>query len=47
MADSSADLIVINGRVLTMDEAASKAGAVAIKDGLILAVGERAAVEAL
>ena len=47
MADSSADLIVINGRVLTMDEAASRAGAVAIRDGLILAVGERAAVEAL
>lgn len=47
MADSSADLIVINGRVLTMDEAAFRAGAVAIKGGLILAVGECAAVEAL
>ncbi len=44
---SAADLIVINGRVLTMDEANPKAEAVAIKDGVLVAVGDRASVEAL
>ena len=44
---SAADLIVVNGRVLTMDEANPKAEAVAIKDGVLVAVGDRASVEAL
>ncbi|WP_269932438.1 amidohydrolase [Aminobacter sp. HY435] len=43
----SADLIVINGRVLTMDAAHPDAEAVAIKDGLIAAVGDNATIESL
>ena len=35
----SADLIVTNGRVLTMDEEAPRAEAVAVRDGRIVAVG--------
>lgn len=42
-----ADLIVVNGRVLTMDDDSPVAEAVAIRDGSILAVGSRAVVEAL
>ena len=42
-----ADLIVFNGRVLTMDDDLPAAEAVAVKDGAILAVGSRAAIEAL
>lgn len=44
---SAADLIVVNGHVLTMDEANPEAEAVAIKDGVLVAVGDRASVEAL
>ncbi|TIN09291.1 amidohydrolase [Mesorhizobium sp.] len=44
---SNADLIVINARVLTMDEGHPTAEAVAIKDGNILAVGDRRTIEAL
>lgn len=44
---SNADLIVTNGRVLTMDEGNPAAEAVAIKDGNILAVGDRRTIEAL
>ncbi|TIM28171.1 MAG: amidohydrolase [Mesorhizobium sp.] len=44
---SNADLIVINARVLTMDEGNPTAEAVAIKDGNILAVGDRRTIEAL
>lgn len=44
---SNADLIVTNARVLTMDEGNPTAEAVAIKDGNILAVGDRRTVEAL
>lgn len=44
---SLADLIVVNGRVLTMDPAQPTAEAVAIKDGLITGVGDKAAIEAL
>lgn len=40
----SADLIVTNGRVLTMDEEAPRAEAVAVRDGRIVAVGDRAAI---
>lgn len=41
------DLIVTNARVLTMDDANPQAEAVAIAGGRILAVGRRAAIEAL
>ncbi|CCV16034.1 amidohydrolase [Mesorhizobium sp. STM 4661] len=44
---STADLIVINGRVLTMDEDDPAAEAVAIGGGAILAVGDRKTIEAL
>ena len=42
-----ADLVVTNARVLTMDGAAPRAEAVAVRDGRVLAVGGRAEVEAL
>ncbi|MGE0845906.1 MAG: amidohydrolase [Flavobacteriaceae bacterium] len=42
-----ADLIVTNGRVLTMDAGRPRAGAVAIANGGILAVGEAAEIAAL
>lgn len=42
-----ADLIVVNGRVLTMDDDIPAAEAVAVKDGSILAIGGRATIEAL
>ncbi|MER9015571.1 amidohydrolase [Mesorhizobium sp. M0898] len=45
--NSNADLIVTNARVLTMDEGNPMAEAVAIKDGNILAVGDRRMIEAL
>lgn len=44
---SFADLIVVNGRVLTMDEDDPEAEAVAIGGGTILAVGDRETIEAL
>lgn len=44
---SNADLVVTNARVLTMDEGNPTAEAVAIKDGNILAVGDRRTIEAL
>ncbi|RYY35099.1 MAG: amidohydrolase [Sphingobacteriaceae bacterium] len=43
----SADVIYINGKVLTMDSANSIAQAVAVKDGKILLVGTSAAVSKL
>lgn len=43
----SADLIVTNGRVLTMDGDAPRAEAVAVRDGRIVAVGDGATVAAL
>jgi predicted amidohydrolase YtcJ len=43
----SAETIITNAKVLTMDEARPRAGAVAIGGGRILAVGSRAEVEAL
>lgn len=42
-----AETIITNAKVLTMDEARPRAEAVAFAGGRILAVGERAAVEAL
>jgi predicted amidohydrolase YtcJ len=48
VADSSrADLILVNGRVLTMDVRDTEAQALAIKDGRILAVGDNREIEAL
>jgi predicted amidohydrolase YtcJ len=43
----SADLVLINGRVLTMDARDTATQAVAMKDGKIVAVGANAAVESL
>lgn len=43
----SADLLLINGRVLTMDVHDSVAQAVAVRDGKIVAVGATAAIEPL
>jgi predicted amidohydrolase YtcJ len=43
----SADLILVNGRVLTMDAGNTVAQAVAIADGKILAVGTNQEIEAL
>lgn len=44
---STADLIIVNARVLTMDPATPRAEAVAVADGRILAVGNRAEIEAM
>lgn len=44
---SHADLIVTNGRVLTMDEACPRAEAIAIKGGLIQAIGDNRSILAL
>ncbi len=43
----TADLIVVNASVLTMDEAAPRASAVAVGDGRILAVGSDGDIRAL
>lgn len=40
-----ADLVIVGGRVVTVDESQPEATALAIRDGLILAVGERSEVE--
>ncbi len=42
-----ADLIVINGHVLTMDDDNPAAEAVAVRDGAVVAVGSRASIEEL
>jgi predicted amidohydrolase YtcJ len=42
---STADTLYVNGAIVTMDDAAPSAEALAIKDGRILAVGARAALE--
>ena len=42
-----ADLIVINGRVLTMDQALPRAEALAVKDGRFLAIGSNADIRNL
>jgi predicted amidohydrolase YtcJ len=44
-AGHNADLIVINGRVQTMDDDNPAAEAVAVKDGAIIAIGSRASIE--
>ncbi|WP_024355397.1 amidohydrolase [Leucobacter chironomi] len=43
----TADLVLLGGAVLTMDETGSRADAVAVADGRILAVGARAEIEPL
>ncbi|MBZ9660263.1 amidohydrolase [Mesorhizobium sp. ESP-6-4] len=47
VADGGADLVVVNGRVLTMDNDNPAAEAVAVKDGAIIAIGSRASIEEL
>jgi hypothetical protein len=44
---NSPDLVLINGKVLTMDASSSVAEAVAIRDGKILAVGSSASIKTL
>jgi len=44
-AGPRADLVVINGRVLTMDDDNPVAEAIAVKDGAIIAVGSRVSIE--
>ncbi|MGY6554286.1 MAG: amidohydrolase [Wenzhouxiangella sp.] len=44
---AAADLVFVNGRVLTMEETKPEAEALAVHDGLIVAVGGAADVEAL
>ncbi|MER8431718.1 amidohydrolase [Mesorhizobium caraganae] len=44
---AGADLIVINGRVRTMDDDNPAAEAIAVKDGAIVAIGSRATIEEL
>jgi predicted amidohydrolase YtcJ len=46
-AEAPADLIVVNGKVLTVDPAFRRASAVAIKDGVFVAVGTDAEVRKL
>jgi len=42
-----ADLIVVNARIATLDAASRVAEALAVRDGRLIAVGNRAAVQAL
>ncbi|MEM1314556.1 MAG: amidohydrolase [Pseudomonadota bacterium] len=44
---SRADLVILNGRVLTMDPERPRAEALAVAQGRILALGDRAEIEAL
>jgi hypothetical protein len=46
-AGIEADLVVVNGRVITMDAAAQRAEALAVKDGRFLAIGSTADVRNL
>ena len=45
VANGGADLVIVNGRVLTMDDDDPTAEAVAVKDGVIIAIGSRASIE--
>ena len=47
VVDGGADLVVVNGRVLTMDDDNPVAEAVAVKDGVIVAIGNRPSIEEL
>src|SRR5882672_943377 len=44
---NSPDLVLINGKILTMDASSSIAEAIAVRDGKILAVGSSASIKAL
>ena len=44
---NSPDLVLINGKILTMDASSSIAEAIAVRDGKILAVGSGASIKAL
>jgi predicted amidohydrolase YtcJ len=44
---NSPDLVLINGKILTMDASSSVAEAIAVKDNKILAVGSSASIKAL
>ncbi|MGY2805717.1 amidohydrolase [Bradyrhizobium sp. USDA 4506] len=44
---NSPDLVLVNGRVLTLDEQSSVTEAIAVRDGKILAVGSSASMRAL
>ena len=46
-AEQSADIALVNGKIITVDAADSVAEAVAVKDGRIVAVGSSAEIEAL
>ena len=46
-ADAPADLIILNGRVLTLDARTPRASAVAIRDGVFLAAGSDAEIRRL
>lgn len=46
-AEAPADLIIVNGRVLTLDARAPRASAVAIRDGVFLALGTDDAIRRL
>jgi imidazolonepropionase-like amidohydrolase len=41
-ADTTADLVVLNGNILTLNSASSRVSAVAIKDGVFIAIGGEA-----
>lgn len=46
-SDQSPDLIITNAHIVTVDESLPEAEAIAIRDGIIIAVGDAATIEAL
>src|SRR5512138_3140672 len=44
---NSPDLVLVNGKVLTLDEQSSVTEAIAVRDGRILATGSNASIRAL
>ncbi len=46
-ADEAADVVLVNGKIITVDATDTVAEAVAVKDGRIVAVGSSAEIEAL
>ena len=46
-AFAAPEFVIVNGNILTMDTGKPRAEAVAVKDGLILAVGSNTEIEAL
>ena len=47
MGNSAADLVIVNGKVITVNQNFEIASAVAVKDGRIVAVGDNDDVKAL